>query len=152
MATRDADQRRAAGGRLHAFLKAAVDASPDIDTVEGLAERAGLPRQTIYRWKSGQSVPTEAKLIQVADALPGMSAVRLLAVYEGREPTAPAPDDLEALLRRVVREELDPALVDELAKVLVPAVAKAVALELPGVLRQLVAEAMEERAGGQEGA
>ena len=122
-----------------------MDASPDLDTIEGLADRAGLPRQTIYRWKSGQSVPTDAKLIQVADVLPGMSAGRLLAAYEGREPT-PAPDDLEALLRRVVREELDPALVDALGARLAPAVARAVALELPGVLRQLMDEVAEEQA------
>lgn len=84
-----------AGARLRAAMHTAMERTPDVRSVIGLAEKAGVQRGTIYETWSGR-LPKPGTMDAYAQAL-NVPVGDLWAAWDGR--TAAEADELAALVR-----------------------------------------------------
>ncbi|EFG06580.1 TetR family transcriptional regulator [Streptomyces clavuligerus] len=119
--TRSPDSRRRSERSRRAIHEAALALVTEIGygrtTIEGIASRAGVGKQTIYRWW-----PSKAAVLM--EAFLDLAEQTAEGVPEGAEPEIPDTGDLAADLRLVLR-----ATVDEMNNPVFDAPARALAAE-----------------------
>lgn len=74
----------------------------DVRDVTDLAKKAGVSRDTLYNWWSGETYPRTGEMVKVARALK-VPVEHLWAVYEGREPLEVSDSALAAIEAAVSR-------------------------------------------------